>query len=78
MFTQGFPKHFLVDNEIYVEVKMIDADNVVGVNDLGSPYNPIRAFFNGHEITRSEFEAGAAKRRKEFPNTTTTTIRKVT
>ena len=56
----------MVDNEIYVEVKEKGEDNVVGVNDLGNPYNPMRAILNGARITKDEFDKGAIKRRKEY------------
>jgi len=62
-----WPKYYLVDNEIYVEIKEKGADSVIGVNDLGSPYNPMRAILNGTRISKEEFDKGVAKRRKEFP-----------
>jgi len=62
-----WPKYYLVDNEIYVEVKEKSEDCVIGINDLGNPYNPMRAILNGVRISKNEFDKGAAERRKEFP-----------
>lgn len=69
---KGFPtKYYLVDHEIFVKLEtVIDKDGkevVMGKNDLGSPYNPMRAIINGREISKKEFEIGAAKRKKEYP-----------
>ena len=64
-------EYYYVDNEIFV--KLIPTKNdkgemvIAGENDLGSPYNPMRAILNGRKITKKEIEIGAAKRRKEFP-----------
>lgn len=69
-----WPIYYYVDNEIYVEIKEKGNDSVIGINDLGNPYNPFRAILNGVEISKEEFDKGAEKRRKEF---TTVGLRKV-
>ena len=66
MTDNYFPKYYLVDNEIYVEVKEKGEDRVIGVNDLGNSYNPFRAILNGARISKEEFDRGAEKRRKEY------------
>lgn len=67
MKTNGWPKYFYVDNEMYVKLHVVDG-KVVGTNDLGSYYDigrlPLSPF---KEITQEEFEIGAKKRREEFP-----------
>lgn len=71
MTDKYFPKYYLVDNEIYVEVKEKGEDSVIGINDLGNPYNPMRAILNGARISKEEFDKGAAERRKEYHLTKT-------
>lgn len=65
MHTDGFPKYFLVDNEVYVKV-YFDNDVFVGINDLGNPAQPYKAMTDGREITQEEFDKGRIKRRQEF------------
>jgi len=67
MLTYNWPKYFLVDHEMYVKLHVVDG-KVIGINDLGAPYNiarlPVSPFM---EITKEEFEKGAVERRKEYP-----------
>jgi len=70
MKTTTFPKYFIVDNEIYVQIVEV-GKQVIATNDLGNPYSPYKAMIDGREITKEEFEKGAAKRQKEFPRVTT-------
>lgn len=63
-------EYYLVDNEIFVKLSQISSENgevVIGTNDLGNPYNPIRAIINGRKITEQEFLDGSAKRRAQYP-----------
>lgn len=61
-----WPKYFLVDFEIYVELKEVDGE-IIGTTDLGTPYQPVKAMTNGQEISKEEFEKGASKRKKDQP-----------
>lgn len=52
---------------MYVKLHVVDG-KLVGTNDLGNPYNLDRLPLSPHvAITKAEFEAGAAKRKKEYP-----------
>lgn len=61
-----YPKYFLVDFEIYVKIDSVNGE-VIGTTDLGTPYQPVKAMINGHEVTKKEFEEGSAKRKKDQP-----------
>lgn len=66
MTASFFPKYFLVDHEIYVKV-FYDNGVMIGENDLGNPYKPYKAMVDGREVTKEEFDKGAALRKKQYP-----------
>jgi hypothetical protein len=54
--AKPLPRYFLVGFEIGVCVYR-DGEEIVGINHLGSPYPPIKALYEGKEITQDEFRA---------------------
>lgn len=52
--VKPLPRYFLVDFEIGVHVYQ-EGNEVIGVNHMGNPYPPIKALYEGQEITREEY-----------------------
>lgn len=51
--NREFPRYFEVD-DVYVMVFEEDGD-IIAKNHLGFPWPPIRALFDGHEVTEEVF-----------------------
>lgn len=58
------PRYFVVDFETYVKIEQI-GDEITGVNQFGNPYPPIKALYDGQEISEDQF-AVASKASKKF------------
>lgn len=49
------PRYFLIDFEIGVKVYQ-DGEDIVAINHLGAPYPPVKALYEGSELTAEEYE----------------------